>query len=134
MAKRATAVPKVQRVLHHPSMPSLKLSCLNEDRFILKYVGLAGPNWASARWDRQVCSQHKYVLDVLKETEKILSKPMVTPVDCYARLDSGEKSALLRIFSIKESKICIQLSLSIHQETKDEIRRSPQEKYKKTTF
>ena len=29
---------------------------------------------------------------------------------------------MLRIFRIKESKVCIQLSLSIHQESRDEIR------------
>ena len=40
-----------------------------------------------------VLSQHKYVLDLLKKTGKILSKPVVTPGDCYVRLDSGEKSA-----------------------------------------
>ena len=40
-----------------------------------------------------VLSQHKYVLDLLKETVKILPKPVVTPVNCYVRLDSGEKSA-----------------------------------------
>ena len=38
-------------------------------------------------------SQHKYILDLLKETGKVLSKPVATPVDCYVKLDSGEKSA-----------------------------------------
>ena len=41
---------------------------------------------------------------------------------------------LLRIFIMKESKICIQLSLSIHQESRDEIRQKPLKIWRKTTF
>ena len=41
---------------------------------------------------------------------------------------------LLSIFRIKESKVCIQLSLSIHQETRDEIRQNPLKNWRKTTF
>ena len=41
---------------------------------------------------------------------------------------------LLRIFIIKESKVCIQLSLSIHQESRDEIRQNPLTNWRKTTF
>ena len=35
---------------------------------------------------------------------------------------------------MKESKICIQLSLSIHQESRDEIRQKPLTNWRKTTF
>ena len=41
---------------------------------------------------------------------------------------------LLRIFKINESKVCIQLSLSIHQESRDEIRQNPPINWRKTTF
>ena len=41
---------------------------------------------------------------------------------------------MLRIFSIKESKVCIQLSLSIHQECNDEIRKNLPSNWRKTTF
>ena len=34
----------------------------------------------------------------------------------------------------KESKVCIQLSSSIHQESRDEIRRSSQTNWRKTTL
>ena len=40
-----------------------------------------------------VLSQHKYVLDLLKETEKILSQLEATRVNYYVKLDSKEKSA-----------------------------------------
>ena len=45
-----------------------------------------------------------------------------------------DRKYVLRIFSIKESKVCIQLSLSIYKESTDEIRPSPQAKWRKTTF
>ena len=35
---------------------------------------------------------------------------------------------------MKESKVCIQLSLSIHQESRDEIRQNPLTNWRKTTF
>ena len=35
---------------------------------------------------------------------------------------------------MKESKICIQLSLSIHQESRDEIRQKPLTNWRKITF
>ena len=41
---------------------------------------------------------------------------------------------LLRIFSIKESKVYIQLRLSIYQEFRDDIRQSPQAKWRKKIF
>ena len=40
----------------------------------------------------------------------------------------------MRIFIINESKVCIQLSLSIHQESRDEIRQNPQINWRKTNF
>ena len=41
---------------------------------------------------------------------------------------------ILRIFRIKESKVWIQLSLSIHQESRDEIRKNPPKNWRKKTF
>ena len=41
---------------------------------------------------------------------------------------------MLKIFRIKESKVCIQLSLSIHQESRDEIRQNPPTNWRKITF
>ena len=42
--------------------------------------------------------------------------------------------SMLRIFRIKESKVCIQLSLSVHQESRDDIRQNPLTNWRKTTF
>ena len=42
-----------------------------------------------------VLSQHKYTLDLLKETRKILSKPAAILVNFNIKLDSREKSALV---------------------------------------
>ena len=41
---------------------------------------------------------------------------------------------LLRIFIMKESKICIQLSLSIHQDSRDEIRQKTTNKLEKNNL
>ena len=41
---------------------------------------------------------------------------------------------MLRILSIKESKVYIQRSSSIHQESRDNIRQSPPKKLEKKTF
>ena len=41
---------------------------------------------------------------------------------------------MLMIFRIKESKVCIQLSLSIYQESRDEIRQNPKTNWRKKTF
>ena len=42
--------------------------------------------------------------------------------------------ALLRIFIMKECKICIQLSLSIHQDSRDEIRQKTTNKLEKNNL
>ena len=41
---------------------------------------------------------------------------------------------MLRIFRINESKVCTQLSLSIHQESRDKIRQNAPTNWRKTTF
>ena len=50
------------------------------------------------------------------------------------KLTFHECKYLLRIFRIKEPKVCIQLSLSIHQEYRDEIRENPPTNWRKKTF
>ena len=53
-------------------------------------------------------------------------------------LDNGQCPVhclrMLRILSIKESKVYIQRSLSIHQESRDETRQIPPTKLEKKTF
>ena len=46
----------------------------------------------------------------------------------------GVSGQSVEIFRIKESKLCIQLSLSIHQGSRDEIRQNPPTNWRKTNF
>ena len=44
------------------------------------------------------------------------------------------KTKIIEDLFLKESKVCIQLSLSIHQESRDETRQNPQIELRKITF
>ena len=55
-------------------------------------------------------------------------------ITCLKWSTEENNQGVLRIFRIKESKVCIQISLSIHQESRDEIRQNPLTNWRKTTF
>ena len=59
---------------------------------------------------------------------------MLVEIDIIMRVFMKNPHTMLRIFRIKESKVCIQLSLSIHQESRDEIRQNPLTNWRKITF